>query len=260
MIKPPRILSIAGSDPSGGAGLQADIKTITALGGYAAAAVTAVTVQNTKGVRQVKAMSAALIVDQIHAVLDDIGVDAIKIGLLPNAEIVEAVLAVVEGCGVPIVLDPVGISGTGHSLQEEDGAKALVKAGFAGAIITPNLAEAARLSGRAVDDEADMTAAGLDLRESGAGAVLVTGGHLSGDEVVDLRLSDAGVRRFAGPRIASSAGHGTGCTLSSAMAVELGRGGGLDDAIIVARRFVRSGLETAPGFGGGLGPLNHLSR
>lgn len=258
MSTPPRILTIAGSDPSGGAGLQADIKTITALGGYAMAVVTSLTVQNTQGVQQVEAVSPSLVADQINAVLDDIEVDAIKVGLLPNGAVAEAVLTILQGLDVPIVLDPVGVSGTGHSLQEDSGAVALLKAGFAGAIITPNLAEAAALSGMPVEDEAGMTAAGLTLLAKGAAAVLVTGGHLTGDEVVDLRLTADGARRFADARIQTTAGHGTGCTLSSAMAVGLAVGQGLDEAIVSARAYVRHGLETAPGFGKGLGPLNHL--
>lgn len=260
MSAPLRILTIAGSDPSGGAGLQADIKTITALGGYAMAVVTSLTVQNTQGVQQVEAVSPKLVVDQIDAVLDDIGVDAVKVGLLPDGAVAEAVLRILQNLDVPIVLDPVGVSGTGHSLQQDSGAAALINAGFAGAIITPNLTEAASLSGLEVKDEGGMTAAGLKLLELGAAAVLVTGGHLAGDEVVDLRLSAGGVRRFADARIQTSAGHGTGCTLSSAMAVGLAQGQGLDEAITSARAYVRHGLETAPGFGLGLGPLNHLLR
>lgn len=255
MPRPPRILSIAGSDPSGGAGVQADIKTITAMGGYAMAAITALTVQNTKGVQAVHPAAPDLVLAQAKAAAEDIGVDAIKIGLLPTAATAQMILEFAQGLGVPIVLDPVGISGTGQNMQQDDVAAALKEAGFGGALITPNLAEAAQLTGSAVEDETGMTRAGKGLLELGASSVLVTGGHLTGAECVDILITPQITDRFYGPRIQTTAGHGTGCTLSSALAVGLGAGRELHAAVAAARAFVRQGLEHAPGFGQGAGPL-----
>lgn len=257
MPRPPRILSIAGSDPSGGAGVQADIKTITALGGYAMAAITALTVQNTRGVKSVNPIEPALVIAQAQAAAQDIGVDAVKIGLLPTAAMARAVLDFAQSLGVPVVLDPVGISGTGQTMQDNNVAAAFKEARFGRALITPNLAEAALLSGISVDSEATMEQAGRTLLDNGACAVLVTGGHLAGDTCIDLLVTEHGTQRFSAPRIETSAGHGTGCTLSSALAVGLGAGLDLSAAAEQARTFVRQGLQNAPGFGAGTGPLGY---
>lgn len=256
-MSPARILIIAGSDPSGGAGLQADIKTVTALGGYAMAAVTALTVQNTRAVTAVEPVDPALIAQQIRAAADDIGVDAVKIGLVPTAEAAEAIAAALSGLQAPIVLDPVITASSGDRLS--DAADPLKRLLIPQAnLITPNLPEAAALLGRAVADEADMTAALAPLAAFGCPAVLLKGGHLAGDEVVDLLYQGPDrLHRFAEARIDTRHSHGTGCTLASAVATRLGQGAPLAQAVADARAFVRAAMAAAPGFGAGHGPLGH---
>ena len=243
----PRILIIAGSDCSGGAGIQADIKTITMLGGYAMSAITAITVQNTQAVSAVAALAPELVIAQIDACLSDIGVDAIKIGMLGSAAIAVAVterLARLDGT-VPIVFDPVMIASSGDELAD-----AATVASFAGlmrlaALITPNFTELAALGGPAA-----MAALGRPW--------LSTGGDRTGAVVTDvLTVPGEAARSFAAPRIATRHTHGTGCTLASAIATELGRGVDLPEAVERARGFVREALLNAPGFGAGAGPLGH---
>lgn len=257
----PRILIVAGSDSSGGAGIQADIKTVTMLGGYAATAVTAVTVQDTTGVHAVHPVAASVVAAQMRAVIDDIGVDCVKLGMLGSAEVIAAVADVLRGLTVPIVLDPVMVAKGGASLLDdaEDGraVAALMTLLPLAAIVTPNTPELAALTGVEIDDESDALLAAQELIGLGARAVLAKGGHLAGDEVADWLVTRGGHTRFAGPRLAGRHTHGTGCTLASALAVGLGRGEALADAVAAARAYVVGAIRNAPGFGQGHGPLGH---
>lgn len=254
----PRILIIAGSDSSGGAGIQADIKTVTMLGGYAATAVTAVTAQNTLGVSGVHAIPAEVVVAQMRSVIDDIGVDAVKIGMLGHADLIAAVAEVLRGVAVPIVLDPVMVAKGGASLLPDDAVAALVRHLLPLAtIVTPNTPELAALTGTQVADEGDAVLAAQELLGIGARAVLAKGGHLAGDELADWLVTGNGQTRYAGPRIDTRHTHGTGCTLASAIAVGLGGGKTLSDAVAAARTYVVGTIEHAPGFGTGHGPLGH---
>jgi hydroxymethylpyrimidine/phosphomethylpyrimidine kinase len=255
-----RVLIIAGSDPSGGAGLQADIKTVTALGGYAAACVTALTVQNTKGVSAVHAVAPALIAAQVDAVLSDIGADAVKIGMIGSAAAAELAAQILSphAAAIPIVLDPVLASTSGDALAGQGAAAAILnKLAPLAALITPNVYEAEALTGLSIASEDDMAAAGAALIAAGAGAALVKGGHLAGAEVKDVLVTKSGVRIFSNPRIETTSTHGTGCTLSSAIAAGLAQGLALQAAVKRAIDYVHIAIKTAPGFGQGAGPLNH---
>ncbi|MEO0398001.1 MAG: bifunctional hydroxymethylpyrimidine kinase/phosphomethylpyrimidine kinase [Pseudomonadota bacterium] len=266
--KPPRVLIIAGSDPSGGAGVQADIKTVTALGGYAAAAVTALTVQDTMGVKDVSPVAPAFIRAQIDAVLGDIGADAVKTGMIGD---VAAGVAIADALNdyikatpagaspVPIVLDPVLAATSGDALANE-GVASLILERLApiAALITPNADEAAALTGLPVETGEDQEAAGRALLAYGARAALVKGGHVLGDNVTDILVTHDGVQRFANPRITTNAGHGTGCTLASAIATGLAAGEPMEIAVENAIAYVRAALAAAPGYGAGVGPLNHV--
>ncbi len=253
-----RVLIIAGSDSGGGAGIQADIKTVTALGGYAMTAVTAITVQNTLGVTGVHEIPTDVVAAQIKAVLDDIGADVIKTGMLASVPIIEAVAGALKGRGIPRVVDPVMRAKGGHALLAEESAAALTTHLVRGALlITPNLPEAEVLTKRPIRTVADMEDAVTALRSLGAYAVLLKGGHLEGDEVVDLLITTDDVIRFADTRIQTKATHGTGCTLASAIAAGLADKMPLPQAVARARAYVRQAMLTAPGLGKGHGPLNH---
>jgi hydroxymethylpyrimidine/phosphomethylpyrimidine kinase len=256
-----RVLVVAGSDSGGGAGLQADVKTITMLGGYAATAVTAVTVQNTLGVSGVVSIAADVVVAQMRAVLTDIGADAIKTGMLGSAK---TVLAVAAACrafapGVPLVVDPVLFAKGGTPLFEPDAREALVRELLPMAsVLTPNAPEAALLAGVPVETTLDLERAAERLLLLGPAAVLVKGGHLPGDTVVDLlRTADGEVLRLTAPRVQTRATHGTGCTLASAIADGVAAGLRLKDAVDRAHAYVLEAIRTAPGLGEGAGPLNH---
>ena len=253
----PCILIVAGSDSSGGAGIQADIKTVTMLGGYAATAVTAITVQNTLGVSDVFAVPPAIVAAQMRAVIDDIGVDAVKLGMLGSAEVIAAVAEGLRGVTVPIVLDPVMVAKGGARLLDDDAVTALMALLSLAAIVTPNTPELSGLTGTEIEDEGDALLAAQELIGLGARAVLAKGGHLDGDEVVDWLVTRNGHTRFAAPRIVSRHTHGTGCTLASAIAVGLGRGEAMADAVTAARAYVAGAIAHAPGFGAGHGPLGH---
>ena len=242
MPPPPRILAIAGSDSSGGAGIQADIKTITMLGGYA---MTAVTAQNTLGVTMVEALSPAMVAAQIDACLSDIGADAIKVGMLGSPAIAHAVAERLEGLAVPVVFDPVMVATSGVVLADAATVAAFERLMRVAALTTPNVSELAALGGRDA-----MAARGI--------AYLAKGGDGDGPEVED-RLARPGRddRVWRSPRIDTRHTHGTGCTLSSALATLLGKGLRLDEAIAQAREFVRAALLAAPGFGKGHGPMGH---
>ena len=222
-----RILCIAGSDSGGGAGIQADIKTVTALGGFAMTAVTAITVQNTTGVSAVHGVPPEIVAGQIRACIDDIGVDAIKIGMLGSEAVINAVADALAGVTVPIVLDPVMIAKGGAPLIEEEAVWALMQRLLPLArVITPNAPELAVLTETEVTDAADMLLAAQELLNAGPRAVLAKGGHLDGDELTDWLVTRHGHQAFTGARIASASTHGTGCTLSAALACGLGAGHG----------------------------------
>lgn len=262
MRAPPRVLAIAGSDSSGGAGIQADIKTITMLGGYAMTAITAVTAQNTIGVQAIAPLSADLVRDQIVSCLSDIGADAIKIGMIHDAGIVNAVADALSDLppGARVVLDPVMIATSGAALIDPAAIAALRERLFALAtVITPNLPELEHLVGRTLPDEDAIVAAAHELSSAHGCAVLAKGGHGEGERVSDLLLEADGSRAawFSDPRIDTPHTHGTGCTLSSAIATVLGHGQPLEHAVRIGRQFVRRGIAAAPGFGAGNGPLGH---
>lgn len=256
--RPPRILVIAGSDSSGGAGIQADTKTVTMLGGYAMTAITAITAQNTRGVSAVETIAPDLVAAQIDACLEDIGADAVKIGMLGSADIAEVVADRLEDLGRPIVFDPVMIATSGTTLADEATVAVFDWLMEFATLVTPNLPELAALTGLPVDGEEAMAAAAVQLASASGSAVLAKGGHGTGDALVDLLVhADGSFTRFEDSRIATRHTHGTGCTLSSAIATLLGQGCSLDEAIGQARRFTRRAIEAAPGFGGGNGPLGH---
>jgi hydroxymethylpyrimidine/phosphomethylpyrimidine kinase len=255
-----RVLIVAGSDSGGGAGIQADIKAVTAMGGFAATAITALTAQNTLGVHGVVPVDPAFIARQIEVVLTDIGADALKTGMLHSAEVIATVADSLgrHAPGVPLVVDPVMVAKGGHRLLLNEAETALRDRLLPiAALLTPNLPEAEVLAGFPVRAEADMARAAERLLSYGARAVLMKGGHLEGDKVVDLLFADGKVERWEDSRIDSRSTHGTGCTLASAIAAGLAQKMTLRDAVDRARRYVRRAIETAPGFGRGHGPLNH---
>lgn len=258
---PPRVLAIAGSDSSGGAGIQADIKTITMLGGYAMTAITAATAQNSVGVQAIVPMSGAFVGEQIRSCINDIGVDAIKIGMLHDVEIIENVAEALELIDslVPVVLDPVMIATSGASLVADDAIAAMREKLFPRAsIITPNLPELEHLVERHLRTTELAADAALELFRLHGCAVLAKGGHTQDDRIVDILIeSEDGARSFDHARIDTRHTHGTGCTLSSALATLLGHGQTLEHAVRLARRFVVSAIEAAPGYGAGNGPLGH---
>jgi hydroxymethylpyrimidine/phosphomethylpyrimidine kinase len=253
-----RVLIIAGSDSGGGAGIQADIKTVTALGGYASTAVTAITVQNTLGVFGVYPIPAAVVEAQGRAVIDDIGADAIKTGMLGDAAVVEAAAALIDHAGAPAVIDPVMVATSGDALAGPDVAAAMIRLLIPrAALLTPNAPEAAALTGLAVLTTDDLRRAGEALLRLGARAVLMKGGHIAGDTVTDLLMTAAGEVIFAGPRIETRHTHGTGCTLASACAAGLAQGMTLEAAVARAWAYVAEAIRRAPGYGAGSGPLDH---
>lgn len=252
-----RVLTIAGSDSGGGAGIEADLKTIAALGGYGCTSITAVTAQNTLGVFGVHTLPADFVTLSIKTVIGDIGVDAIKLGMLANAAIIEAVAATLPR-DVPLVLDPVMVSTSGAVLLPDDAIAAMIKTLIPLAtIVTPNLPEAAKLTGLAMQTAADHEAAGRAILAMGAKAVLLKGGHAPGDMLVDTLVHKAGVQHFTHPRIATRHTHGTGCTLASAIATSLAQGMALPDAIGRAEDYLQNAIAHAPGFGAGHGPVWH---
>ena len=292
-----RILAIAGSDSGGGAGIQADIKTITMLGGHATTAITAITAQNTLGVTQVMAVPAAMVVAQIDAVAADIGIDAIKIGMIGSVETVEAVAAALalapsppwgEGRGegasweagavvdrydspspnplpggerafalAPIVFDPVMVASSGAALADAATIAAFGRLMARAAVVTPNLPELALLTGREIETADAMADAAHELAALYGAAVLAKGGHLAGDVLTDILVTAEGETRWSEARIATRHSHGTGCTLSSAIACGLGRGLPLAEAVARARAYVRAAMLAAPGLGAGHGPMGH---
>ena len=255
-----RVLIIAGSDSGGGAGIQADIKAVTALGGYAATAITAVTVQDTLGVHGVHSIPLAIIEAQARVVLADIGADAIKTGMLSSVAVVELVGRLLDGpgAGIPAVIDPVMVAKGGASLLQDVAVLAVARELVPRAtLLTPNAPEAEALTGIAVVDLDAQRLAGERLLRMGAKAVLMKGGHVPGATVVDLLLTPDGETSFEGPRIETRNTHGTGCTLASACATGLAQRMRLEDAVARAWAYVAEAIRRAPGFGKGHGPLDH---
>jgi hydroxymethylpyrimidine/phosphomethylpyrimidine kinase len=257
-----RVLSIAGSDSGGGAGIQADLKTFAALGCYGMTAITALTAQNTLGVSAIHGVPPEMLKAQLCAVFDDIGVDAVKIGMLHAPDIVRTVAWALKNYRVQrVVLDPVMVATSGDTLITPTTVQVLVEELFPLAtVITPNLDEAALLLGRTIESASELDAAARDLFAMGAPAVLLKGGHLPGAEVADLLVTGVGpVQRLASPRIESRNTHGTGCTLSSAIASHLALGEPLDRAVALARGYILQAIEQGADVytGAGHGPLNH---
>jgi hydroxymethylpyrimidine/phosphomethylpyrimidine kinase len=254
-----RVLICAGSDSGGGAGIQADVKTVTALGGYAATAITALTAQNTLGVQGVVGVAGDFIRLQITAVLGDIGADAIKTGMLADSATIEAVCgALAAWPGIPLVADPVMVAKGGHPLLAPE-AVATLRALLLpmAAIITPNIPEAEALTGLRIQGVADMQRAADHLLRAGVAAVLLKGGHGEGPVLTDLLATQAGTETFESSRIATRHTHGTGCTLASAIAAGIAQSLSLRAAVLRARAYVRAAMLAAPGFGQGHGPLGH---
>ena len=257
----PNILSIAGSDPSGGAGIQADIKSISANGGYAMAVITALTAQNTQGVSDVQMVDPGFVAQQITAIRADIRIDAVKIGMLGTVSIIEAVFEALEGLPAPCVLDPVMVAKSGDRLLLSDAVEALGQHLGTASVITPNLPEAADLLNQAeATTQAEMESQARALLRRGAGAVLLKGGHLSSGDCPDLLATGNGLTWLPGTRHLTHLTHGTGCTLSSALATQLGHGLALPDAAIRAKDYVARAIASADvlSVGQGHGPTHHF--
>ena len=256
----PRVLIIAGSDSSGGAGIQADLKTVTALGGYGMTAITAITAQNTCGVSDIHAVPVASVRSQIEVTLLDMGADVIKTGMLATREVIETVAeTVAELAGtVPCVIDPVMVATSGDTLLADNATGALKSLLIEGAhLVTPNAPEAQLLTGKPVEDVNGQRRAAEALLEAGALAALVKGGHVEGAVITDVLQTQYGEHIFEAPRIASTQTHGTGCTLASAIATLIGQGKELPDAVYAGREYLFGAIKAAPGFGKGTGPVNH---
>jgi hydroxymethylpyrimidine/phosphomethylpyrimidine kinase len=253
----PVALTIAGSDPSGGAGIQADLKTFHQFGVYGESVITLITVQNTRGVERIECLAPDLVTDQIRAVISDIPPAAAKTGALGNRAIIEAVAGLAAGFPFPLVVDPVILSKHGAALLEADAVAALkIRLLPHTFLLTPNLEEAALLTGAEVRDVAGMRKAAEKLAALGPRAVLVKGGHLGGD-ATDVLFYQGEWLEFTSPRIATRNTHGTGCTLSAAITAGLASGRDLPDAVDRAKRYVTAAVQNNPGLGAGAGPLDH---
>jgi hydroxymethylpyrimidine/phosphomethylpyrimidine kinase len=255
-------LTIAGSDSGGGAGIQADLKTFAAHGVYGMSALTAVTAQNTLGVVSWMALPPAIVRAQVDAVIGDIGADAVKIGMLGDVQVVETVAAAVRELDLQnVVLDPVMVAKGGNPLLEPRAVEAIRRALVPLAlVITPNAPEASVLTGISVRSLRDVHDAGHRILEMGAGVVLIKGGHIEGPESIDVAFTSGETFELRGPRIDTTSTHGTGCTLSSAIAANLALGMTVREALQRAREYVEGAIRQAPGLGGGHGPLNHFWR
>lgn len=262
MFRYPTALTIAGSDSSGGAGIQADLKTFSALGVFGASVITAITAQNTQGVRGIQAVSPEIVKEQLCAVWEDLTIDAVKIGMLHNRTTVRLVAEVLRRFSPPVViLDPVMISTSGSKLMEDEAINALVDELFPLAtLLTPNANEAAFLTGIAIRTETDMERAARKLLDLGCQAVLMKGGHLPGDTMTDWLFTRETAQRFTAPAYSTPNTHGTGCTLSSAIAACMAQGNELQEAVRKAKDYVTSAIREGADVrtGKGHGPLNHL--
>ena len=252
-------LTIAGSDPSGGAGIQADLKTFQQFGVYGEAVITLITVQNTRQVTRVEPLPAALVMEQIGAVLSDIPPAAAKTGALGSVEVVEAVAEFAASFPFPLVVDPVIISKHGARLVTPEAEKSMKEKLLPHAfLVTPNIPEAECLTGIAIHSQRDMIEAGRRLLEFGCRAALVKGGHLEG-EAIDVLCDSESVREFPAPRVSTRHTHGTGCTYSAAITSGLALGMSLETAVQHAKTYIHRAIESAPGLGGGSGPVNHFA-
>jgi hydroxymethylpyrimidine/phosphomethylpyrimidine kinase len=258
-----RVLIIAGSDSGGGAGIQADIKTVTALGGYAATAITALTIQNTLGVHGVVATPPKAVRAQMEAVMKDIGADAFKTGMLGDVALVETIAEAFEDFaplkgGIPRIIDPVMVATSGDVLLPQNAIDAVRRLMIPGAfLVTPNAPEAEVLTGKAVDGVNGQRRAAEKLLGMGATASLIKGGHVPGDVIVDVLATQSGEYFFEGERIDTRATHGTGCTLASGIAAGVSRGLSLNDAVALSRAYLIEAIRRAPGLGQGNGPVDH---
>jgi hydroxymethylpyrimidine/phosphomethylpyrimidine kinase len=256
-----RVLVIAGSDSGGGAGIQADIKTLTALDAFAMTAITALTVQNTRGVFGIHNVPPLFVAEQMKSVLRDIGADCIKIGMLHSSEIIEIVCKTLseEAPEIPIVVDPVMLAKGGASLLEKDAVESLKEILLPRALVlTPNLPEAEALAGVVAPSVEEAMTLAQALLSFGPEAILLKGGHREGDEVTDLLFGRNQVMEvYKSPRIKTVHTHGTGCTLASAIAAGIAQGLNIEKSVVRARNFVHEAIRTAPGYGKGQGPLNH---
>ena len=257
--RPPRLLTVAGSDSGGGAGIQADLKTFAAHGAFGMSVVTAITAQNTVAVTAVHPVPPEVVAAQLRAVIADLGVDGVKVGMLADAALTEVVAAELAPlAGTPIVVDPVMVAKSGAVLLADDAVAALVDRLLPLAtLVTPNLPEAERLAGGEIRDDAAAVAAARRIGEAGC-AVLLKGGHRPGEEVVDLLVVGDTVHRFVHPRQHTRATHGTGCTLSSAIAARLAVGEALPAAVAGAIEYLQAAIAAAPGFGAGHAPVEHF--
>ncbi|MFP5078068.1 bifunctional hydroxymethylpyrimidine kinase/phosphomethylpyrimidine kinase [Rhizobium sp. YIM 134829] len=255
-------LTIAGSDSGGGAGIQADLKTFSALGAYGASVVTAITAQNTRGVRAVEDVSPTMVAAQMAAVFEDLAVDAVKIGMVSRQQTIETIAAGLAPYHGSVVLDPVMVATSGDRLLQADAMDALRSLLLPrAALVTPNLPEAALLTGLPIaEDEAGMVAQGEAILRAGAKAVLVKGGHGRGPESTDLLLTDGALHRLTAPRIETRHDHGTGCTLAAAITAGLARGEALAAAVSAAKTYLHQALEAGRtlGVGKGRGPVHHF--
>ena len=253
-------LTIAGSDSGGGAGIQADLKTFAAHGVYGTSALTAITAQNTVGVTAILALTADLVTAQIEAVATDIGADAVKTGMLANAAIIEAVAAAIESLDLPrVVVDPVMIAKSGDLLLEPEAVAALRTELLPRAlVVTPNVPEAEALAGMTIPTVKEARRAARRIRDLGPKAVVIKGGHLDGDEIVDVFWDGSELVELRGPRVKSESTHGTGCTFASAIAANLALGVPLVTAVEAAKAYVAGAIRYAPRLGRGHGPLHHL--
>ena len=265
----PRVLAVAGSDSGGGAGIQADIKTITMLGGHAMTAITAITAQNTLGVTEIMPVPTRMVLAQIDAVASDIGVDAVKIGMIGSAETARALAELLDSdrgrndnasSSLKLVFDPVMVATSGAVLADDATVAAFKLLMRRATLVTPNIPELEALTGETIHDLSSLMAAARKLGSEIRTAVLAKGGHMAGDMVIDVFVSgekDPWMVHSERPRIDTRHSHGTGCTLSSAIATGLGRGMSLHDAIEQAQAYVRATIENAPGLGAGHGPMGH---
>ena len=257
-----KALTIAGSDSSGGAGIQADLKTFAAHGVYGLSAITAVTAQNTLGVTAVETLSADLVTAQIEAVMSDLGADAAKTGMLANAAIVEAVAAAVEALEIPLlVVDPVMIAKSGDRLIDEDAVATmrseLLRRAF---VVTPNIPEAEAIAGMTIRSDKDRQEAARRMVKLGASAVIIKGGHLRLPMIQDLLYDGHRFAEFKAPRIEGRSTHGTGCTFAAAIAAQLALGTALADAVPLAQEYVAGAMRAGPDIGRGHAPLHHFWR
>ena len=255
-----RVLICAGSDSGGGAGIQADIKAVTALCGFASTALTALTAQNTEGVQGIHEVPLAFVAQQICVVLSDIGADCVKIGMLHSEGVIRTVVEALDvaASGVPLIVDPVMVAKGGHKLLDPAALGALKAEMLPRAsLLTPNIPEAALLTGLEIEDVDDMRRAADLLLRLGPDAVLLKGGHMLGDELTDLLVTSDGSEIFTSRRLSTRHTHGTGCSMASAIATGIAQGLDLTVAVARARGYVYTAILTAPGFGKGHGPLNH---